>query len=70
MKLMVYDIFSGLPSEEPLWLQSVEGLEAACARMRERADAAPGHYFVFCSQTQKVLASADTSHRKKAVEFH
>jgi len=56
-----YDIFSGSPVEQPLWLESVSGLEAALQRMIERARQVPGPYFVFCVHTKEVLQSIDTS---------
>lgn len=59
--MLTYDIFSGLREHGPIWLESIEGLEAACARMRDRATSKPGAYFVYCSQTNTVLASVDTS---------
>jgi len=66
VKMPIYDIFSGLRENGPIWVEAVDGLEAACARMRERADHNPGAYFVFCSQTNAVLASVDTSNNGPA----
>jgi transcription elongation factor Elf1 len=62
-----YDIFSGLREHGPIWLESIDGLEQACARMRDRATLKPGAYFVYCSQTNAVLASVDTSKSVPAV---
>jgi hypothetical protein len=56
-----FEIFSGSPEKEPLWLESVTGLEAASERMNDRAQHHPGPYFVFCVHTKQVLASTDTS---------
>jgi hypothetical protein len=56
-----YDIFSGSRDHEPIWLESVDGLENACQKMRDRASNDPGPYFVFCVATQAVLAVVNTS---------
>ena len=65
MKAQAYDIFSG-SLDNPLWLGVVETLEAACERMKKRAQETPEHYFVFCVSTQTVLAALDTSERAGA----
>jgi hypothetical protein len=56
-----YEIFSGRIDSDPLWLESVEGKEAACARMKQRANEAPGPYFIFSASAQQIIASLDTS---------
>jgi hypothetical protein len=56
-----YDIFSGSRDKDALWLEAVQGLGAACDRMKELAAQTKGPYFVFCTSTHKVLASVDTS---------
>ncbi|HKN25061.1 MAG TPA: hypothetical protein VJX72_09460 [Candidatus Acidoferrum sp.] len=61
MKVPQYDIFSGTLDRDALWLEAVEGLGAACERMKERAKESPGAYFVFCSTSRAVLASTNTS---------
>lgn len=43
-----------------MWIEAVEGLEAASHRMRLLATEKPGEYFVFCTQTNKVLNAVDT----------
>jgi hypothetical protein len=55
-----YDIFSGSRAN-PFWHEPVEGLEAACERMKQVAAQRPGRYFVFCARTGVVLAKIDTS---------
>lgn len=60
MKIPTYDIFAGSP-DKALWLEAMEGLGAACERMKERATEFPGPYFVFCTGTHKVLAVIDTA---------
>lgn len=61
MRIPTYDLFSGSPDEGPVWLEKVEGLAAACDRMRERSERSPGQYFVLCGATHRILASIDTS---------
>jgi hypothetical protein len=65
MKVPIYDIFSGAEDEKAVWLEAVEGLGAACTRVREFALDTPGHYFVFCPQTHRILFSIDTSIAQK-----
>ncbi|MGB7497808.1 MAG: hypothetical protein WBR26_07740 [Candidatus Acidiferrum sp.] len=59
-----YEIFSGSLDKDALWLESVEGLDAACDRMNKPAAQCPGPYCVFSISTGKVLASVDTSQHR------
>jgi hypothetical protein len=61
MHTLKYDIFSGRGKKEAVWVDAIEGLEAASTRMRALATEKPGPYFVFCTQTNKILNSIDTS---------
>lgn len=61
MAVPTFEIFLGYFDKEALWLEAVRGLRAASARMKERAEEFPGPYFVFCTKTQSVRASIDTS---------
>jgi hypothetical protein len=54
-------IFSGFRDKGALWLESVEGLEAANERMKQLAAEKPGPYFIFSTDTYNVVASIDTS---------
>jgi hypothetical protein len=65
MYKQTFDLFSGSIDSQASWLESVRGLESALVRMRERAKYAPGHYFVYDSMTQTVIALMDTSETKK-----
>jgi hypothetical protein len=47
-----------------MWLESVEGLEAAFERMREIATERPGKYFIFSPSTKEAVASLDTTQQK------
>jgi len=61
MNSLRYEIFSGSPYKNAIWLESVEGLDAACEQMRERAAKQPGPYFVFSVEAYAALASTNTS---------
>jgi hypothetical protein len=64
MKIPEYDVFSGKFGDgDAIWLEAVDGLDAACERMKQRAARLPGKYFVFCQTTHIVQASVDTSVR-------
>lgn len=56
-----FDIFYGELDRDPLWVEAAPSLDEACNRMRERAQARPGRYFVYCCHTQKLLDSIDTT---------
>jgi hypothetical protein len=43
-----------------MWLEAFDDLILACDRMRARAQAKPGRYFVYCLETQKVFSVIDT----------
>jgi hypothetical protein len=64
MKFPQFDIFSGIPGKDAVWLEAVYGLVQARDRMTEHAMNQPGPYFVFCQQTRRVLASVDTTASK------
>jgi hypothetical protein len=61
MRIPTYDLFSGSQYDGPVWLETVEGLAAACERMREHSQKSPGEYFVLCATTHRILASIDTT---------
>lgn len=61
MRSFTYDIFSGAVNEDPVWEDVAERLDAACEKMKERAEQIPGRYFVFCVQTGVVVFAIDTS---------
>jgi hypothetical protein len=60
MNVSFYDIFSGRLEKDAVWLEAVAGLGNAMFEMRIHAAKTPGHYFVFCLETQKVMASVDS----------
>jgi hypothetical protein len=61
-----FDIFSGSPDKEPLWLGVSSGLDTAVERMEQRARTEPGRYFIHDAQNQAVVASIDTATDQKA----
>jgi hypothetical protein len=63
--LQSYDIFSGAESDA-LWIECVDGLNAAINRMNAIATEIPGLYFVFGSRERKVLARTDTRVQRAA----
>jgi hypothetical protein len=65
MKEPSFDIFSGAPNKDPVWLEAVEGLSNARARMHEIAAQTPGQYFVFSTGRRAVLAQTETFTKSK-----
>jgi hypothetical protein len=60
MREPTFDIFSGGPDNDPVWLESVLGLSNARERMEQIAAKTPGQYFIFSFGSQAVLAQTDT----------
>jgi hypothetical protein len=60
MKEPAFDIFSGGPDKDPIWIETVEGLSQARERMHQLAAANPGPYFLYSVQSQAVLARVET----------
>jgi hypothetical protein len=46
-------------------LEALEGLGAACERMRQLAEQTPGPYFVFSIESKAILATEDTTLMKE-----
>jgi hypothetical protein len=60
-----FSVFSGcFGDDDAVWLESVDGLEAACNRMKEIAGERPGKYFVFSSSAKKAVESIDTTEQE------
>jgi hypothetical protein len=53
-----YDIFKGLPDREPIWVESVQGLDNAGARIIKLLETRPGDYFVYDSIAAKIVVTA------------
>jgi len=56
-----YDIFLGTFGHDVTWLEAVEELESAEARMTFLAVNLPGPYFVYSPKFHGVVASTDTT---------
>jgi hypothetical protein len=57
-----FDIFSGhFKQQDVLWVEALEGLEAAYEKMLQIAAEKPGAYFILSSDAQTCVASVDTS---------
>ena len=56
-----YDIFRDLAETGPIWIEAVQGLDQAKARLTELLEARPGNYFIFDPLAAKVIASAVNS---------
>ena len=57
----VFDLFSGKPDRDALWLEAVEGLEIARRRIAELARLKPGPYFIFHSSDHAIMGTIDTA---------
>jgi hypothetical protein len=60
LKEPIFDIFSGVPDKNAIWLEAVEGLSNARARMHEIAAQFPGQYFVFSAVSHSILAKTES----------
>ena len=58
--MSTFDIFKGSGEKDAVWLECVEGLDAATKRMNEIAIKKPGMYFVLRLQDRLVVAKIDT----------
>ena len=56
-----FDIFSGSPDNDAMWIEAVCGLAAARERMEELALQIPGRYFLFSIHSRTLLAKIDTT---------
>ena len=61
--MSTFDIFLGSGEHDALWLECVEGLDAATKRMNEIATKKPGMYFVLNLRDRLVVATIDTRSR-------
>ena len=66
MKEPTFDIFEGTSDKNAVWVEAVEGLSNARARMHEVAAVKPGAYFVFSACDHTILARTETFPAEKA----
>ena len=55
-----FDIFSGAPEEQGLWVEAIAGLSNARQRMAQMAAETPGKYFLFSGCSPSILARTQT----------
>jgi hypothetical protein len=55
MNELTFEVFSGVPDRDAVWLESVEGFSNARERMEQIAEQKPGQYFVFSPQHDAIL---------------
>jgi hypothetical protein len=60
MEELSLDIFSGELDKDAMWLESVEGLSNARARMEQIAADTPGRYFIYSVRSHAMLAQIET----------
>ncbi len=56
---VTYDIFRRLPDGSPVWIEAVQTLEGARARLRYLLEAQPGDYFVYDLVQNKIIEYAE-----------
>jgi len=60
MKESSFDIFSGRPGKDMVWIEAIQGLSNARERMEQIAAEKPGKYFVFSIASRAILAQTET----------
>jgi len=65
LKVPLFDIFSGVPDKNAVWIETVAGLSNARARMEAIAAQEPGHYFVFSPRDHTILAKTETQTKQE-----
>jgi hypothetical protein len=55
-----FDIFSGAPDENGLWVEAIEGFSNARQRMGQIAAEKPGKYFLFSNSSQSFPERMET----------
>jgi hypothetical protein len=55
-----FDLFRMDPSGNPVWIDMVADLTAAAKYLKQLARTAPGEYFVFSQEAQKIVVVEDS----------
>ena len=63
MSAQLFEVFSGEPQRDPMWIGTEQSREKAEERMAKLAAEKPGKYFVWFASSQKVVAEVDTTHQ-------
>jgi hypothetical protein len=66
MNEFTFDIFSGGPNKDPIWIETVEGLSNARDRLERIAGQKPGQYFLFSFHSQTVVTRVETFANSRA----
>jgi len=66
LKVPLFNIFSGVPDKNAIWIETVAGLSNARERMEAIAAQQPGQYFVFCPRDHTILAKTETQKKIEA----
>lgn len=66
MDTQLFELFSGRPDSDPLWLETIRGREEAQTTLERHAATKPGAYFIFSTTTYAVVAKIDTTPRAAA----
>jgi hypothetical protein len=61
-----FDIFSGAPKDNPMWLETISGLSNARERMEQIAAKRPGQYFIFSIGTHSPVVQIETFAKPQA----
>ena len=64
----MFDIFTGTSRQNAIWLDAVEGLSNARARMHDLAAQIPGQYFVCLIGSDEILAGVETFKKREAAK--
>jgi hypothetical protein len=62
-----FDIFSGAPDKDAVWVECVRGLSNARERMEQIAAKKPGRYFLFSNLSHSILAKIETFSKPQSV---
>lgn len=59
-----FDIFTGTPGEDAVWLEAVRGLANAREQIQRIASTKQGKYFLFSVQSHSVIEQIDTTSKR------
>jgi hypothetical protein len=65
-----YDIFRRLPDGGPIWIEAVQTLEGARARLTSLLAAQPGDYFVYDLFQSKIVEHVDSCEELETLLRH
>jgi hypothetical protein len=68
MREPTFDIFSGTPDRDAVWLECVDGLSEARQRLDYIGTVRPGAYFLYDHASRSVIAKSGTT-KQLEIEF-